>query len=255
MSPLRSVLIAASVSCFAPAASAIELYATPPGNVVVVRSPVVYAPPPVVYVPPQPRVVYVRNPLVVTQPVVSSTVTVTVPSTPTPAEPEDPPTHPQTPERRDAPASVFVGGGYGGMTAFHGAASTWRLHVGLGLGATEIGIRGNIANRALGDVGNTAGGVWGVSAEVAHRFLPGATVRPVIGASFDRWQFEPDGASSSSAFGIGARAGVEVHYHLNPGAALVFGADLGYHRLLTSVDDVSVAPNMMTFGATVDIRL
>jgi hypothetical protein len=50
-------------------------------------------------------------------------------------------------------------------------------------------------------------------------------------------------------------AGVEVHYHLNPNAALVFGADLGYHRMLAAIDGVAVAPDVLTFGATMDIRL
>ena len=164
--------------------------------------------------------------------------------------------HPQAQERHDPTASVFIGGGYGGMTGFRsGAASTYRLHVGLGLGATEIGLRASIANRALDELSTTTGGAWVLSAEVAHRFLQGATVRPVIGASFDRWQIDPDGRESAGAFGLGARGGVEIHYHLNPNAALVFGADVAYHRILSSVDNASVLPDVLTFGATADIRL
>jgi hypothetical protein len=94
-----------------------------------------------------------------------------------------------------------------------------------------------------------------VSAEVAHRFLPGATVRPVLGASFDRWQIEPDGRQGAGAFGLGARGGVEVHYNLDTSAALVLGADLGYHRLLASVDNAPVVRDVLTFGATADLRL
>ena len=63
------------------------------------------------------------------------------------------------------------------------------------------------------------------------------------------------GATGSGAFGVGARGGVEVHYHLNPGAALVFGADLGYHRILAAIDDADVSRDVLTFGATMDIRL
>jgi hypothetical protein len=230
-------------------ASAIEIYASSPGTVVV-PSPLVYAP------PPRPIVVVRTAPPPVVVHSIPAPVTVTHVNVAQPETPSDQPTHPQPEERRDPRASFFVGGGYGGMTAFQGgAAGTWRMHVGLGLGATELGLRAHIANRALGELSTSPGSAWVLSAEVAHRFLPGATVRPVIGASFDRWQFDPDGRESASAFGVSARGGVEIHYHLNPGAALVFGADVGYHRLLTSVDDVAVIPNAMTFGATVDIRL
>ena len=62
-------------------------------------------------------------------------------------------------------------------------------------------------------------------------------------------------ARAAHDLGLGARAGVEVHYHVNPGAALVFGADLGYHRLLASIDAAPVVRDIMTFGATADIRL
>ncbi len=227
-------------------AQAIELYASPPG--VVLTQPSVYVPPPRVLVLSQPTPV-VRT--VYTSPVITTT-TVHVDTPPT----EDAPSHPQAQERRDPTASVFIGGGYGGMTGFRsGAASTYRLHVGLGLGATEIGLRASIANRALDELSTTTGGAWVLSAEVAHRFLQGATVRPVIGASFDRWQIDPDGRESAGAFGLGARGGVEIHYHLNPNAALVFGADVAYHRILSSVDNASVLPDVLTFGATADIRL
>ena len=134
-------------------------------------------------------------------------------------------------------------------------SSDLRLHLGLGLGATEFGLRASIANRALDELSVASGGAWVLSAEVAHRFLPGSTVRPVIGASFDRWQIEPDGRDGSGAFGLGARGGVEIHYHLHPGAALVFGADLAYHRILSRIDRTEVLPDVLTFGATADIRL
>ena len=225
-------------------AQAIELYASPPG-VVITAAPTVYVPPPRLMVLSQPQVVRT----VYTSPVVT-TVHVDAP----PAD--DVPSHPQAQERRDPTASVFIGGGYGGMTGFRsGAASTYRLHVGLGLGATEIGLRASIANRALDELSTTGGGAWVLSAEVAHRFLQGATVRPVLGASFDRWQIDPDGRESAGAFGLGARGGVEIHYHLNPNAALVFGADVAYHRILSRVDNASVLPDVLTFGATADIRL
>jgi hypothetical protein len=230
-------------------AQAIELYASaPPGTALTTP----FAPPPPRWVltPPMQARVLVQTPVLV-QPV-HTQLRVTVPG------PDTHPsaTHPQREERRDATASFFVGGGYGGMTGFQGgAASTYRLHLGLGLGATEIGLRADIANRALGELANTPGGVWMVSAEVAHRFLPGATVRPVLGASFDRWQIEPDGRQGAGAFGLGARGGVEVHYNLDTSAALVLGADLGYHRLLASVDNAPVVRDVLTFGATADLRL
>ncbi len=246
------VLSALGLVAFAPSAQAIELYATPVGSVVV-APPTVYVPPPrVVVLPPSPPPPPVVRTVYVTPPTVTTTVHVAPNGEPGP----DAPTHPQAPERRDPRASVFLGAGYGGMTGFQsGAASTWQLHLGLGLGATELGLRARVANRALDSLSTASGGVWMLSAEVAHRFLEGATVRPVLGASFDRWQFEPDGRESASAFGLGARAGVEVHYHLNPGAALVFGLDAGYHRILSAVDNAAVLPDVLTFGATADIRL
>ena len=240
-------LVALSAFAASSSAQAIELYATPPG--VIVTTTPTYVPPPRVIVlshpPPVVRTVY-------STPVVTTTVHVDTPT----SHVEDAPSHPQAQERRDPTASVFLGAGYGGMTGFRsGAASTYRLHVGLGLGATELGLRASIANRALDELSTTSGGAWVLSAEVAHRFLEGATVRPVIGASFDRWQIDPDGRESAGAFGLGARGGVEIHYHLNPNAALVFGADVAYHRILTSVDNASVLPDVLTFGATADIRL
>ncbi len=248
ISKFAASLVALSGLAATTSAQAIELYATPPG--VVVSTPT-YVPPPRVIVLSRPTPV-VRT--VYTTPVVTTT-TVHV-DTPTPPPVEDAPSHPQAQERRDPTASVFLGAGYGGMTGFRsGAASTYRLHVGLGLGATELGLRASIANRALDELSTTSGGAWVLSAEVAHRFLQGATVRPVIGASFDRWQIDPDGREGAGAFGLGARGGVEIHYHLNPNAALVFGADVAYHRILTSVDNASVLPDVLTFGATADIRL
>ena len=217
-------------------AGAVEIYVSqsdPPP--VVLRPPLVWAPPTIVL---PPRVVLRVPPPIIEVP-----------------PPADPPTHPQPEERRDPRASVFVGGGYGGMTSARGTAGTWRLHLGLGLGATEIGLRADIADRAMDQLSDHAGTAWRLGAEVAHRFLEGATVRPVIAGSFDRWQFEPEGAAGAGAFGVGARAGVEVHYHLHPGAALVFGADVGYHRVLASIDQVDVAKDIVTFGATLDIRL
>ncbi len=245
MNRLAMCLAAVSLVAVAAPAQAIELYATSPGRVVV-TTPAVYVPPPRVLVlsqpPPVLRAVY-------TSPVVTTTTVVAEPAA-------DAPSHPQEQERRDPTASVFIGGGYGGMTGFRsGAASTYRLHVGLGLGATELGLRASIANRALDELSTASGGAWVLSAEVAHRFLQGSTVRPVLGASFDRWQIEPDGAESAGAFGLGARGGVEIHYHLNPNAALVFGVDVAYHRILSAVDNASVLPNVLTFGATADIRL
>ncbi|MEZ4393180.1 MAG: hypothetical protein R3A48_19010 [Polyangiales bacterium] len=234
-------LALAATTALPATAQAIEIYASTPGTVVV-PSPRVYVPPVTTVVIPSPRV-YVR-----------STPRLYIPPADPPA---DPPTHPQPQERRDPRTAVFVGAGYGGMTGFQGsAAGTFRLHLGLGLGATEIGIRADIANRALDALANTQpGNVYLISAEVAHRFLEGSTVRPVLGLSFDRWQVDADNGASAGAFGVGARAGAEVHYHLNPNAALVFGADLGYHRVLTAIDGVSVAPDVLTFGATIDIRL
>jgi hypothetical protein len=236
-----TVAALALVLCAAEA-RAIEIYASSPLGVV---SPPVLPPPRVIVVtPPDPVVIHQLPPPVVT--------TVVTPS----AEPLDAPSHPQPEERRDPRSSVFVGAGYGGMTGFRsGAASTWRLHLGLGLGATELGLRASIANRALDELATASGGAWVLSAEVAHRFLAGSTVRPVIGASFDRWQIEPDGRDGSGAFGLGARGGVEIHYRLHPGAALVFGADLAYHRILSRVDRAEVLPDVLTFGATADIRL
>jgi hypothetical protein len=226
----------------APSAGAVEVYVSDPY--------------------PAPRTVYVPSPLVWSSP---SRVVITQPTTYVHLQPrplvieqppaEDPPTHPQPEERRDPSASVFVGAGYGGMTSDRGTAGTWRLHLGLGLGATELGLRADIADRSMARLSNREGSAYRVGAEVAHRFLEGATVRPVIGASFDRWQFAPDGAASAGAFGVGARGGVEVHYHLHPGAALVFGADLGYHRILAAIDGADVARDVLTFGATMDIRL
>lgn len=230
----------ATLSVGAPA-RAIELYATPVGGVVVLRPP---------------ALVYAPRPVVVYRPAPVSTVHVTTTTTVAPPADGGEPTHPQPEERSDPAASFFIGGGYGGMTAFQGgAASIYRLHVGLGLGATEFGLRADIADRALDAIATTPGGAWLVSAEVAHRFLPGSTVRPVLGVSFDRWQIEPDGREGASVFGLGARTGVEIHYRLNPGAALVFGADVGYHRMLATVDNAQVAPDVLTFGATADLRL
>lgn len=251
---LAPTLTALSLALAAGSAQAIELYATPPGGTVVVTAAPAYVPPPRVLVLTQPAPV-VRTVHVVAPPVsTTTTVHVTAPS----GDPETPdaPTHPQAEERRDPRTSFFVGAGYGGMTGFRsGAASTYRLHLGLGLGATELGLRASIANRALDELSTASGGAWVLSAEVAHRFLQGATVRPVVGASFDRWQIEPDGRQGAGAFGLGARGGVEIHYHLNPGAALVFGVDAAYHRILSSVDNASVLPDVLTFGATADIRL
>ncbi len=217
------------------AAGAVEIYATTdsPPPVVIVRPVTVWTPP--IWSPP--HLVPVLPP----------------PTDPVP--PLEPPTHPQPEERRDPRASVFVGAGYGGMSSARGTAGTWRLHLGLGLGATEIGLRADVANRAMDQLSDHAGTAWRVGAEVAHRFLEGATVRPVIAGSFDRWQFEPDGAPSAGAFGAGARLGVEVHYHVGSGAALVFGADAGYHRILASIDQADVAKDIFTFGATLDLRL
>lgn len=247
MNRLVPTLAALTLSLAASSAEAIELYASPPGGVVVTTSPI---PPPRVLVISQPPPPVVHTVHITPAPVVTTTVVAA------PTEPADAPTHPQPQERRDPTASVFIGGGYGGMTGFRsGAASTWRLHVGLGLGATELGLRASIANRALDELSTSSGGVWVLSAEVAHRFLPGSTVRPVVGASFDRWQIEPDGREGAGAFGVGARGGVEIHYHLNPNAALVFGVDLAYHRILSSVDNATVLPDVLTFGATADIRL
>ncbi len=233
-----------SALAFAPVAGAVEVYVSgvvsPPPRVVYVPSPRVYVPSPRVYVPP--TVVHLApQPVVIEQPA--------------PIAPPDAPTHPQPQERRDPRASFFVGAGYGGITSDRGTAGTWRLHLGLGLGATELGLRADIADRSMATMSNREGSAYRVGAEVAHRFLEGATVRPVIGASFDRWQFAPDGAPGSGAFGVGARGGVEVHYHLNPGAALVFGADIGYHRILAAIDDADVSRDLLTFGATMDIRL
>lgn len=241
---LAALSIVASGLVATPLAQAIELYASPPGVVVV---------PPPTYVPP-PRVLVLHEPAPVVRTVYTTPVVTRVHVDAPPVA--DAPSHPQPQERRDPTASVFLGGGYGGMTGFRsGAASTYRLHVGLGLGATEIGLRASIANRALDELSTSTGGAWVLSAEVAHRFLEGATVRPVLGASFDRWQIDPDGREGAGAFGLGARGGVEIHYHLNPNAALVFGADVAYHRILSSVDNASVLPDVLTFGATADIRL
>jgi hypothetical protein len=241
------VLSALSIVTAAFPASAIELYATPVGRVFV-TTPSTYVPPPRVLVIQQQPQVVVHH---VSAPIVTQTVTYTNPS-----PDEDAPTHPQQPERQDPRNSVFVGGGYGGMTGFQsGAAQTFQLHAGLGLGSTEFGLRAKIANRALGTLSTSSGGAWVLSAEVAHRFLPGATLRPVIGASFDRWQIDPDGRQGQGAFGLGARAGLEIHYHLNPGAALVFGLDGAYHRILSAVDNAAILPDVLAFGATVDIRL
>lgn len=241
---ILSCVLSLAALGFAPAAGAVEVYVSEPypaPRTVYVQSPLVWSP------PPSPRVVITQpttvvhlqpRPLVIEQP-----------------PPEDPPTHPQPQERSDPRASVFVGAGYGGMTSDRGTAGTWRLHLGLGLGSTELGLRADIADRSMAQLSNRQGSAYRVGAEVAHRFLEGATVRPVIGASFDRWQFAPDGAAGSGAFGVGARGGVEVHYHLNAGAALVFGADLGYHRILAAIDDADVSRDVLTFGATMDIRL
>jgi hypothetical protein len=238
------VLLALCFTALPGAASAIEIYASNPGPVFV-RNPRVWVPPVTTVIVPQ-----VQSRVIVTEPLVIQS--------PAPVDvPVDPPTHPQPQERRDPRAAFFVGAGYGGLTGFQGsAAGTWRLHIGLGLGATEIGLRADIANRALDALANTSpGNVYLVSAEVAHRFLEGATVRPVLGLSFDRWQVDADSGVSAGAFGVGARGGVEVHYHLNPNAALVFGADVGYHRMLAAIDGVAVTPDVLTFGATADIRL
>ena len=231
-------------------AGAVEVYVSDPNPrpVYVVPSPLVWSPPP--------RTVYITPPTTyVTQP------TTVVHLTPRPLVIEEPPaapetpTHPQPEERRDPRTSVFVGAGYGGMSSANGTAGTWRLHLGLGLGSTELGLRADIADRSMAALSNREGSAYRIGAEVAHRFLEGATVRPVIGASFDRWQFAPDGAAGSGAFGLGARGGIEVHYHLNAGAALVFGADVGYHRILAAIDNAEVSRDVLTFGATLDIRL
>jgi hypothetical protein len=247
MNRLRPTVAAFAFSLFSAQARAIELYASSPPNHVVITQPVL----------PPPRVVVVTPsaPTVIRTVPLAPVVTTTVVHAPAP-EPVDVPSHPQPEERRDPRASVFVGAGYGGMTGFRsGAAGTWRLHLGLGLGATELGLRASIANRALDELSTVPGGAWVLSAEVAHRFLRGSTVRPVIGASFDRWQIDPDGRESVGAFGLGARGGLEVHYHLNPGAALVFGVDLAYHRILSRVDNAPMLSDVLTFGATADIRL
>lgn len=237
-----SSVLSLTALAFAPAASAVEVYVSDPTpHPVYVPSPLVWSPPPrVIITRQQPATVVHLQPrqLVIEQPT-----------------PEDPPTHPQPQERRDPRASFFIGAGYGGMTSDRGTAGTWRLHLGLGLGATELGLRADIADRSMAQLSSREGSAYRIGAEVAHRFLEGSTVRPVIGASFDRWQFAPDGAAGSGAFGVGARGGVEVHYHLNPGAALVFGADLGYHRILAAIDDADVSSDVLTFGATMDIRL
>ena len=240
--PSMPALVFAAALCAPLSASAIEVYASSPGTVVVPH-PRVWVPQVTTVVVPSPPSVIVTPPRVIVSPA--------------PDPPADPPVHPQPQERRDPRTAVFVGAGYGGMTGFQGsAAGTWRLHLGLGLGATEIGLRADLANRALDALANTSpGNVYLISAEVAHRFLEGATVRPVLGLSFDRWQVDADGGASAGAFGVGARGGVEVHYHLNPNAALVFGADLGYHRMLAGIDGVRATPDVLTFGATMDIRL
>lgn len=249
MNRLALTVASLSLSLVATSAHAIEIYASSPSSGVVVTTPsYVYVPPPrtVVFAPPVVRAVQYAP--------VTTTTTVRVVRSTSPDD--DAPTHPQAEERRDPTASFFIGGGYGGMTGFRsGAASTYRLHVGLGLGPTELGLRASIANRALEELSTGSGGAWVLSAEVAHRFLQGATVRPVVGASFDRWQIDPDGRESSGAFGLGARGGVEIHYHLNPNAALVFGVDAAYHRILSRIDNAVVLPDVVTFGVTADIRL
>lgn len=242
--PLSALALALSATALAPSASAIEIYASNPGPVVI-RSPRVYV--------PTTRVI-VSEPLVYAPPPVTH-VRVAV-QTPAAAEPSDDPQHPQPQEQRDPRSSVFIGAGYGGLMGFDGrAAPSWRLHLGLGLGATEFGLRADIASRALDDLGTTAGSAYLITAEVAHRFMEGATVRPVIGAGFDRWQIDPDTGNGAGAFGVGVRAGVEIHYRVGPGAALVFGADLGYHRMFATIDGANISPDVMTFGATADIRL
>lgn len=256
MTRFAPALTALALCLVATEAGAIEIYASPPG-VMVIPPPVIPPPRVVVVETPPPPVVVIRTPpppVVVVRTLPPPVVT-TVGVAPPPVV-NAPPSHPQPEERRDPRASLFVGMGYGGMTGLQsGAAGVMRLHVGLGLGATEFGLRASIANRALDTLSTSPGGVWLLSAEVAHRFLSGSTVRPVLGASFDRWQIEPEERSSAGAFGVGARGGFEIHYSLHPGAALVFGVDATYHRILSSVDNVPVLPDVLTFGATVDIRL
>ncbi|MEZ4411050.1 MAG: hypothetical protein R3A52_31905 [Polyangiales bacterium] len=150
--PLSALTLALSATALAPSASAIEIYASNPGPVVI-RSPRVYVPParvivsePLVYAPP---------------PVTHVRVAVQTPA----AEPSDDPQHPQTQEQRDPRSSVFIGAGYGGLMGFDGrAAPSWRLHLGLGLGATEFGLRADIASRALDDLGTTAGSAYLITA-------------------------------------------------------------------------------------------
>lgn len=239
-----SCVLSLSALGFAPAVGAVEVYVSDPSpRRVYVPSPLVWS------APPPPRIVLTRPQSVTVVRLPPRQVVVEEPA------PDDPPVHPQPQERSDPRASVFVGAGYGGMTSERGTAGTLRLHLGLGLGATELGLRADIADRSMAQLSNREGSAYRVGAEVAHRFLEGATVRPVIGASFDRWQFAPDGAAGAGAFGVGARGGVEVHYHLNAGAALVFGADLGYHRILAAIDDADLSGDVLTFGATMDIRL
>ena len=125
--------------------------------------------------------------------------------------------------------------------------------MGLGLGAT-----GSACARASPTAPSTSSpprrAAPGLSAEVAHRFSPGSTVRPVIGASFDRWQIEPDGREGAARSARGAAASRSTTTS-TPARRSCFGADLAYHRILSSVDNASVLPDVLTFGATADIRL
>ncbi len=195
-------------------------------------------PPPrpvVVVAPPRPVYVQVRDPLPLPEP------------------------EPERVDPYDTRAGVIVGAAAGAFVFFGdgAAAPMYQLHVGVGIGAAEFGLRFDLAPGARevlvdGEPARTS--LYTAGAFLSYRMLGQARVHPIVGIGLETLFLNPDGAETGRAFGAVARVGLELAFRTGSGA-LALGLDVeGHQPLAISQGWRGDRLPFMSFGAHMDYR-
>lgn len=201
------------------------------------------------------------QPIVVVQPEPDPVTTVTVERRTVVHDVDVETTETSTRDPYDTNGIVVAGAGLGGLLfvgdGFGGATVAYRLHFGLAVDQAEFGLRFDMAPDAIetadADGRLTNAGIYTLGATFNYRFLPGADVHPVVGAGLEGVAYDPSNGSTSVAFALTARLGLELACPLADGA-LALGIDTTGHQLLGGRDFPDEVGSMVSFGAYVDYR-
>jgi hypothetical protein len=162
----------------------------------------------------------------------------------------------------DTSGLVIAGAGVGGLllrgSDVTSLVPTYRLHLGLAVGQAQIGLRSNLAPRALtlfeGTPEATDISLYATRLTFDYRFLRDAVVHPVAGAGLEAIVADPSRGETGLTLAGTARIGLEFAYPIGA-SALAVGIDATGHLPFAQTDAMAVDLSaMLSFGAYLDFR-